>query len=445
VSELSDRRPPITLRDTYRFFVPLMLMAELMMISHAVITAFLARMPDAQSTLAAYSVAFYFHAVVGSPVWALQIIVLSFLRDRASVHRLALFGVVLMLAVGSFQLMVGLTPIGDWIFQELYGTSADVSRQAKLCMSVSVMVFPFAIVRSLSYGLMMLNRKTLFVTLGTVVRMLALALLLSLLSSRYQGAVIGVIALMSCIGVESVYAVLLGRRYYLLMPRRSGDPPPLSVLWRFSWPVMLMQGAESGVAFSVNFFLGRLVNPELALAAFGVLDSLARVLLSPLRNLVQTVQSLVKTRADAAVVLVFALHMGVLFAAILLALRMPWLERWVLQDVMGLSPPLMQEVAPALGLGALLALAMAAAGVFRGLVIASHRTGIMAVSSGMRIAAVVVAGAVAVMLDVDNGAVMGMVALIAASATECAILLQRLRVLDRGRPRLFEAQRAETD
>ena len=60
-----------------------------------------------------------------------------------------------------------------------------------------------------------------------------------------------------------------------------------------------MQTAESGIAFIMNFFLGRLPRPELAIAAFGVLDGLIRVLLSPLRNLIHTTQALVKNRADA--------------------------------------------------------------------------------------------------------------------------------------------------
>ena len=51
--------PPVTLRDAYRFFLPLMFMAELMFISHAAISAFLARMADPEPILAAYSMSFY--------------------------------------------------------------------------------------------------------------------------------------------------------------------------------------------------------------------------------------------------------------------------------------------------------------------------------------------------------------------------------------------------
>jgi Na+-driven multidrug efflux pump len=169
-----------------------------------------------------------------------------------------------------------------------------------------------------------------------------------------------------------------------------------------------------------------------------VLDSLMRVLLSPLRNLVHTSQTLVRSRADARVLLVFALHMGLAFGALLLALEIPTLQRIVLFDIMGLTPTIADYIMPALRIGVLLAIAMAAAGVFRGLLIASKHTGFIAISSGLRIAAVAVVGLAGLLLGVENGANLGMLALIAAFATEAALLAGRLRRLDRSNARLFE-------
>ena len=431
-------RAPTTLRDAYRFFVPLMLMAELMMISHAVIAAFLARMPDPQAVLAAYSVSFYTHAVLGSPLWAMQIIVLSFIKDRASVHQLARFGLLLFAIIAAAQLALGLTPLGDWFFGNLFGTRSEVTQQAKLCMVVSVAVLPISILRSLSYGLMMINRRTILVTLGTVVRMGGLAVILALLTTRFSGAVIGVIALGACITVETVYAVGLGQRFYRRLKPRTQAPPTFGELWRFSWPIMMMQTAESGMVFTVNFFLGRLARPELALAAFAVLDSLIRVLLSPLRNLVHTAQTLVRTRADARIVLLFAAHTGVIFALLLATLEIPPVRQFVLYTIMGLTPEMAQYVEPALRAGILLALAMAAAGVFRGLLIASHNTGFIAISAGLRVAAAAAVGGVGLMLDVANGATLGILALVAAFGGEALLLGARLRRLGRRAGGVFD-------
>ena len=80
-SEHDNQRPTVTIKESYRFFTPLIFMAELHMLSHAIISAFLARMPNSEPILAAYSIAFYLHATLGSPVWACQFVAISFLKD----------------------------------------------------------------------------------------------------------------------------------------------------------------------------------------------------------------------------------------------------------------------------------------------------------------------------------------------------------------------------
>ena len=412
-------------------------MAELMMFSHAVITAFLARMPDATNVLAAYSVSFHTHAVLGSPLWAMQIIVLSFIRDRASVHRLAKFAGIFLIMVTAAQLLLGLTPIGDWYFQEVFGVQPEVARQAKMCMLVSILVLPFSIIRALCYGLMMIRRRTFLVTLGTVVRLIGLAAILALLTRSHTGAAVGVVALTACIVFESFYAVAFGWRFYRALEHKIQAVPGYMELWRFSWPIFFMQTAESGMTFTVNFFLGRLPGPELALAAYAVLDSVVRVLLHPLRNLVHTSQTLVRNRADARVLLIFAVHMALAFALLVALLLVPSVEHFVLSDIMGLAPTMIVDIRPGLLLSAFLAMGMAGAGVFRGLLIASHNTGFIALSAVLRIAIVAIVSVTALWLGVNNGAQLGVMALIAAFAGEALLLGWRLRRLDRSPARLF--------
>jgi len=183
----------------------------------------------------------------------------------------------------------------------------------------------------------------------------------------------------------------------------------------------MMQTAESGVALTANFFLGRLPRPELALAAFGITESIMRVLLSPLRNLIHTTQTLVKNRADARVIIIFAIHTALIFGGLtLLLFHTPGLRELVLFDIMGLPAHMAEYVTEALKISFLLALGMAVAGVARGLLIASRNTGIIALAT-----------------DAHNGAMVGMVALVVAFGSEAALLLWRLIRLDRGRTRLF--------
>ena len=424
------RRRRTSLPDAFRFFLPLMLMAELMMISQAVIAAFLARMPDPESTLAAFSISFYFHATLGSPVWACQFVAVSYIRDRASMRRLFLFSLQVAGAIFAIQLLVGLTPAGHWLFRTLYGAGPEVADTAQRCVAIFAFTILFAVVRSLAYGLFMVERKTLFVTLGTLVRLAGLAVVLVTLSRFFEGAEVGAFALVGCIAFETVFSLFLVRPFFRRLAHGE-RPPSYRELWKFSWPIMIMQVAESGVAFTVNLFLGRLVRPELALAAFGLLDSLMRLILSPLRNVIPTVQTLVRFRRDVPVIVTFALIVGGGFAAVMLLFHFAWVRDRVLEDVMGLPPHMAEYVAPALAFGFLLALAMAAASVCRGLLIAAKRTGAIAVGSAARLVTVGAVGGTALVLGTSNGALIGMYALIGAFLVESVVLLARLLWIDR--------------
>jgi progressive ankylosis protein len=435
--ERADVRPTVTIRESYRFFAPLIFMAELHMLSHAVISAFLARMPEPEPILAAYSIAFYLHATLGSPVWACQFVAISYIRDRASVVRLFIFSAQTFLLVGWFWALIALTPLGIAFFGTVFGASEAVAKEAQTCMIVSTLIVPCVFFRSLAYALLMLNRRTTLVTFGTLIRLIGLFGILALLQGRTSGALVGMAALTACIAIESVYAVIVARKYYLDLPVSSEPLPKYGELWRFGWPVMLMQMAESGVAFTASFFLGRLLRPELALAAFGVLDGMMRVLLGPLRNLTQAVQTLTRNRADTRVIGKFALHLAVIFTVAMCAFQSEGVQRYALEVVMGLPSSMADYIAPALLLTPLLALSMTAAAYARGQLLASRKTTAIAVASAARILAVGVLGVFALGLPDANGAVVGISALVAAFATEAMILGGRVIYAERRQGGLF--------
>ena len=396
------------------------------MLSHAVISAFLARMPDPEPILAAYSMAFYLHATLGSPIWACQFVAISYIRDRASIIRLLIFSTQTFFLVGWFWLIVALTPAGIIFFGAVFGASAAVAENAQLCMIVSTLIVPCVFFRSLAYALLMLNRRTTLVTLGTFIRLIGLFGILAVLQIMTNGALVGMAALTACIALESVYAVFVARKYYFDLPESSEPLPTYRELWRFGWPVMVMQTAESGVAFTASFFLGRLLRPELAIAAFSVLDGMIRVLLGPLRNLAQAVQTLTHNHADTRVIGKFAIHLAVIFCLAMCAFQSDIICRYALENVMGLPLLLADYVAPALLLTPLLALCMAAASYTRGQLLASRKTAAIAVASVARILAVSVLGLAVLSMSDANGAVVGVSALIAAFATEAIILGGRI-------------------
>ena len=223
-STAEERTASVSLRDAYKFFLPLIFMAELHMLSHAVISAFLARMPDPAPILAAYSMAFYLHATLGSPVWAVQFVAISYIRDKASMRKLLIFSAQTFALVGWLWALIALTPFGIGFFEILFGASEAVAREAQRCILVSTLIVPFVFFRSLAYALLMINRRTMMVTLGTFIRLASLALILVGLTRITEGALVGIGALTACIGVESFYAVFAAWKHYQELPDAS-EPP----------------------------------------------------------------------------------------------------------------------------------------------------------------------------------------------------------------------------
>ena len=435
--EIVDNRSTVTIKEAYRFFTPLIFMAELHMLSHAVISAFLARMTDPEPILAAYSIAFYLHATLGSPVWACQFVAISYIRDRASVIRLFIFSTQTFLLVGWLWALIALTPLGLSFFIQAFGVSEAVAKEAQLCVLISTLIVPCVFFRSLAYALLMLNRRTTLVTLGTMIRLIGLFVILIGLQGKVSGALVGMVALTACIAIESFYAVIAARKYYLNLPANSEPPPKYRELWRFGWPVILMQIAESGVAFTASFFLGRLLRPELALAAFGVLDAMMRVLLGPLRNLTQAVQTLTNNRSDAIVIGKFTIHLSIIFTLIMCTFYNEVIRQYTLENIMGLPQSMVDYITPALLLTPLLALSMTAAAYTRGQLLASRKTAAIAFASVARILAVCTIGLIALSFSDVNGAVVGVVALIAAFTTEATILGSKVLYAERWQGGLF--------
>ena len=418
-----------------RFFLPLMLTAELMMISHAIISAFLARMDDPETVLAAYSISFYLHAALGSPVWACQVVAVSYIRDRASFLRMVSFGAWVGTPVIVLWAFIGTTPLGDWVYGGLFGAGPEVVRAAKHCTLIFIGMIVFIVLRSAIYALFMVKQRTIFITYGSILRLISLALLLYLLSGLAQGAEVGAAALVACVVIETIAVYLMARPYLRALP--EGDSPPsYRDLIKLSWPIMVMHLAESGVVFCLNIFLGRLLRPELALAAFGILDSVLRVLLSPTRNLIPVVQTLVNSPRDLPAVLLFSLIVGLSFAGIMLLFLFEPVQVLVLIGIMGVPSEMADYIAPALILGALLAITMTISALTRGLLINAKRTNLIAVSSVGRLLVVVLVGGGAILIDAQNGAMIGILALIAGFAFEGLLLAGRLLKM-RGSARWF--------
>ncbi|MEW6673117.1 MAG: hypothetical protein AB1427_15540 [Thermodesulfobacteriota bacterium] len=412
----------LTLKTILLFFLPLLFMMEMVQLSHSMTNAFLARLSAPKEALAAFSIAFAFNITAHGVTFTSTQAGICFITDRTSCIRLFRFFCLLMMVPFSIVELTSLTPVGDTVFGKWMGTSPEVVSQAK-CASAIVGLWAFPIIfRNFCYAIVMKNRKTILITYATAVRLVSLVVFLFLFSFWFDGAVVGALATVSGIMVEAVYMILVARPFFARLERGIARPASYGEIWRFSWPLMTTQISENGVMFILNFFLGNLANPDLAIAAFGVVFSLVRLILSPVRNLIQTTQALVQKREDLKAILQFTVGMIVFYICFNLLLFSTPLKAWVLGGLMGLGPELSSYCTPAVRIIFTVAVFWATSSLLRGILAAMRKTGFIAVTAGIRLAAVAAIGYISFFYPNFNGAVLGVLALAGSFAAETLVL-----------------------
>ena len=221
--------------------------------------------------------------------------------------------------------------------------------------------------------------------------------------------------------------VIVSRPLLAALERKKANPPSYFEIWRFSWPLMITQSSESGVPLAINFFLGQLSNPDLALAGFGVVIGLVRAFLSPLRNLVQTAQALVRSREELKVMFQFTLKTVLFFVVVVFVLFYSPLRGVILGNVMGLTPELSRYATPGIKLTFLVGIFWGYSAMLRGILSAMRRTSAIAVTVLIRLVVVVMVCSVTLFFPDLNGTIVGVLALSAAFASESAFLVLRLQ------------------
>ncbi len=403
-------------------------MTELNAISKSVIHAFLARLPHATTSLAGFNVAFTAYYACASATEVSYLVTISWLRDRRCILPLLRFFCLITAGPVTLALAVAFTAAGDWLYGGLFGASPAAVREAKLATFVFSLSAPFLVARAFTFGVLMINRRTMLISWSTLARLASLGGSLVLLPRFVSsGAAAGAAALVTCMAVEALVSGLFAARYFRALPAAAGPAPRLGELWRFAWPLMLNSSAEMGTVFVISIFLGRLLDPDLALAAFGVVHGLTSLMMSPMRNLLHTAQTLARTAADRAVLRRFAVQVVAVFAVVAIGLFDTPVGHVVLGRLMGLSAELEAACAPAMRFAFVMAAAWGFSALLRGFLAGARRTGSLALTGAGRLVVAAAIGTLAFAAGDLDGALLGLVAWFAGYGAEAAYLALRLR------------------
>jgi Na+-driven multidrug efflux pump len=317
-------------------WAPLALTFLLVTGSTPIVNASINRLPgrDHPADLAAFALFLACTIVIHSPLFVTREIAIKLSVDRAGSRRALRFCLLAGAVVALFELLLGLTPLGAWIlgaFTDQEGVVAGAHRAFLVIWPVPLLIA----VRGVYQAHQIRVDDTLFVGLGTVVRLVFTALLGLALAPHLDvhGPMLGGLCILLGVLTETVFAVLRARAR-ARPPERSDDEGfhPL----RFGLPLMLANLLGVGAALLYLRIAGLVPDgvQEDSLAAFQEVKSLHWLFGAGAFAFQSLTTAKVRTRADVGPMMRFsALVSAALTVVFALCVFTP-LRTWILVDLM---------------------------------------------------------------------------------------------------------------
>mgnify|MGYP000860134344 CR=1 FL=1 len=329
---MTEQRRTGNLPDLLRFYLPLAVTWMLMMFTHTIISAGLARTVNPTVSTAAYAVALSLAAIFEAPLVMLRQTGMALISSKQSflvVRRVARITLLIFMAI---VVAIGYVPaLGRYVFQDILGVADELLAATIIAFRVTMLLPIASGLRCLYQSLILLNKHTTYISIGMFVRVGFMIVLIYCFSTFHWvvGPLVGAIALVSGIFIEGINAYWFGRK---LIPEGEKTIMPRAV-WSFYLPLIDSSlFVAMGKPF-INAGLARMPDAAISLAAFSVASSFAWVLISPSQNVHQVTMMFGRNPADRPLVRKFAAAVAIISTTALLAVSFSPLGRWLLTNL----------------------------------------------------------------------------------------------------------------
>jgi hypothetical protein len=361
----------LTQTEITAFFFPLLLNVQMMSVSHSIINAGLARMHDAVTVLAAFSVAMVLHLFVASPSYQNHTVTIAMVRGRRSLLGTVFFVGLVALWVSLLLGLIAFTPLGTFVLIDLLGVTPVVAKGAREALALLVFLPFITGPRGLFQGLVIQARRTGLVSFATGIRILSLFAFLWMGYLWFDGTRVAAFALLCCVFTETVVIGFFA--WKVRLPATDAPENSAKDILRYAFPLAYSSGLQQTVPLLINAMISRLPDGTMALAAFGVIRGFLFMLAGPMRNLQQAYLTLVRDPLDYPALVRFFYKVSLGMAIIMLAVAWP-ANHWVLGQVMGLDDAMRSYITWPMTACALFPLFYGAANLFRGWFAGAHLT-----------------------------------------------------------------------
>jgi hypothetical protein len=399
-----------------RFHLPLALNAWLVTLAGPVINAALGRAAEPRLHLAAFWLAFTVLLVSQSACLVMQQVTAASLRRHEPFRAVALGALLLGLASAALVAGVAFTPLGGFVFRVLIPTPERTAALARAALAPMAAIPLLIAVRGLAGGVALTNRRTELLAVATVVRVLMLAAAGAVVVGTHVGASAVAVAWALVLATVSETLFLAAATLVFRDPGPAVRPPreaapafALAPVLRLALPLAAASLVWTSARPLVSAILGRLANPELALAGFGVVLPILLVSCAPLWVFLDVALVLPQARGDVRTLVRFAAATSLGFSLAIALVALTPLRDPVLRMAFALPPELQRLALPALALLVLEPCILSARAIAQALLVRAGRGGLLLALSPAKLACMLAAGLLVARFDPHaNGAVLAL-------------------------------------
>jgi len=272
-----DSARTINKGDVYRLWTPLALTWVMMSAEAPVLTAIIARLPEAKLNLAAYGLAGSIILLCEAPILGMMSAAIALVRDKPSYDRLLKFGHSHSFLLSLLVLTLSFSRVFEFCIEPLLGIHDELSELTREALFISSPIPFFVSYRRFFQGVLVRSGKGRAVAWGTLGRMLTMTAFGLLLYSYgvFDGVQVGSTALTLGIVIEALLARWMAEDSIETIsvqdPKSSASYGEIS---RFFYPFALSILVAFLIFPVISLFLAKSRFPLESLALFPVLTGL---------------------------------------------------------------------------------------------------------------------------------------------------------------------------
>jgi hypothetical protein len=300
---------------------------------------------------------------------------------RQSYRMLRRFTLHLMLATTLVHVLLGWTPIFDYVVRGWMHVPENLIEPVRLGMRLMIFWSAAIAWRRFRQGILIRYGATRFVGQGTVVRLLASAGVATVLAvtGRLPGVAVGGIALSIGVIVEALYAQraarpVVERQFAPLAPQPELPPLSYAALVRFHAPLAASTLLYLLTQPIISAALSRLPNPQPSLAAWAVAAGLLFIVRSPVMALPEVIIARIDRGAARSALRLFSVRVGLVCLGLLALLAFTPLGQFYFGNLIGVDPTLTALAVVSVQMALLIPFIMALQNWFRGELTAARAT-----------------------------------------------------------------------